>query len=245
MLKMAGRVMPATAIAVALMWGTVGVSSAQSRCATLGGAENAGVCTIHAVKPNYRFDATYPVNYADEQALTDYVAQTRDGFVNVAQMPDSAYGSPYQLDMKSTDYRSGVAPRGTQSVAFEVYQNVGGAHPQTFYKAFNINVETRRPITFDDLWLPGTKPLDVLFPLVVRELEKETKLTGMISPGAGLDPSRYQNFAITDADLLFFFGQEELLPSSAGANVVRIPRAALTSVLAPLPPPPAPAPAPR
>lgn len=30
---------------------------------------------------------TFPVDYPDQQALTDYITQNRDGFVNVAQGP--------------------------------------------------------------------------------------------------------------------------------------------------------------
>ena len=53
-------------------------------------------------------------------------------------------------------------------MVFEVYQNVGGAHPQTFYKAFNWDVAKNAPITFDTLFKPGTKPLDVIYPEVNR-----------------------------------------------------------------------------
>ena len=61
---------------------------------------------------------------------------------------------------------------GTRSVVFTVYQNVGGAHPQTYYQAFNWNVAKNAPITFDTLFKPGTKPLDVIYPEVNRYLTR-------------------------------------------------------------------------
>jgi hypothetical protein len=115
---------------------------------------------------------------------------------------------------------------------FEVYQNVGGAHPQTWYKTFNYNVATRAPITFDTLFKPGTKPLDVIFPIVQGELQKQSGVEQAIPPSVGLDPAHYQNFAITDDSVIFFFGQGELLAEAAGATQANVTRAALAPLLA-------------
>ena len=115
---------------------------------------------------------------------------------------------------------------------FEVYQNVGGAHPQTWYKTFNYNVATRAPITFDTLFKPGSKPLDVIFPIVQRELQKQSGVEQAITPAVGLDPAHYQNFAITDDSVIFFFGQGELLPEAAGASQANVPRSAVAALLA-------------
>ena len=57
-----------------------------------------------------------------------------------------------------------------------------------------------------------------------RQLETQTGLTGSISPGDGLDPAHYQNFAITDDLVIFFFGRAELLPSYADATSAVVPR---------------------
>lgn len=210
----------------------VPVAGAQSACADLGGSVDADqICRVHAAKPTYMLDFSFPVGYPDQRALTDYLTQTRDGFVNVSEMPDSR-DMPYVLDARGTGYRSGQPPRATQSVVFEVYQNVGGVQPQTWFKAFNYDLANGAPITYDTLFKPDTKPLDVIFPAVQRELEKQTGIDQPISPAAGLDPSNYQNFALTDDAVIFFFGQGELLPESAGATQASVPRAALAALLA-------------
>ncbi|BCI52514.1 hypothetical protein NIIDNTM18_17920 [Mycolicibacterium litorale] len=212
-------------------WTGGGVASAQTACADLGGALNAEQsCQVHASTPTYTLDFSFPAGYPDEQAVSAYLRQTRDGFVNVSEMPGSR-GLPYALDAKGTAYHSGLAPRGTQSLVLEVYQNVGGAHPQTWFKAFNYDLGTRAPITFDTLFRPGTRPLDLVFPAVQTELQAKTGIDQPVLPGDGLDPQSYQNFAITDDAVIFFFGQGELLPEAAGATQASVPRAVLAPVL--------------
>ncbi|MGH3678339.1 MAG: esterase [Mycobacterium sp.] len=208
------------------------VAGAQTACADLGGTVDADqICRVHAAEPSYTLDFGFPVDYPDQRALSDYLTQTRDGFVNVSEMPDSR-DMPYALDARGTGYRSGQPPGRTQSVVFEVYQNVGGPHPQTWYKAFNYDLVKGAPITYDTLFKPGTKPLDIIFPAVQRELEKQTGIDQPISPGDGLDPSNYQNFAVTDDAVIFFFGQGELLPGAAGATQASVPRTVLAPILA-------------
>jgi hypothetical protein len=174
---------------------------------------------------------SFPGDYPDQAALTAYLTQSRDGFVNVAQMPGS-WNLPYQLDAKGTGYHSGSPTSGTQSVVFEVYQNVGGVHPQTFYQGFNWDLAKRAPITFDTLFKPGTKPLDVIYPEVNKYLQKQQGMIDAIPTRDGLDPANYQNFALTDDSVIFFFGQGEMFAEAAGATQAPVPRAVLAPLLA-------------
>ena len=224
--------MVAALLAAGILFGWHGTASAQSACADLGGTVGGDqICHGHAANSTYTLDFSFPVDYPDQQALTDYLTQTREGFINVSEMPD-ARDKPYVLDAKGTAYGSGTPPRGTQSVVFEIYQNVGGVHPQTWYKAFNYDLSKRAPVTYDTLFKPGTKPLDVVFPVVESELQEQSGLEVAVLPGDGLDPENYQNFALTDDAVIFFFGQGELLPEAAGANQASVPRAILAPILA-------------
>lgn len=220
----------ALAAALLLGWPVPAAASAQNACGDLGGTVDADVCRIHTTTNTYTFDAAFPTTYPDAGPMIDYLRQTRDGFVNVSQMPGSR-NLPYELDIKETEYRSGPAQRGTRSVVFEIFQDVGGAHPSTWYKAFNYSLETGQPITYDSLFPPGSQPLPLIFPVVQAELERTTGLENSFIPGAGLDPANYQDFAITDNELIFFFGQGELLPSAAGALVAHVPKATVSPIL--------------
>jgi Protein of unknown function (DUF3298) len=196
-------------------------------CASLGGTLDAGqMCHVRATGPTYTVNMTFPADYPDEQALTDYITQNRDGFVNVAQSSGSR-DQPYQLEATTEQRSAGQPPHNSRSVVLKLFQDLGGAHPSIWYKAFNYNLGTKQPITFDNLFAPGTTPLDSIFPIVQRDLERQTPLGAAILPSTGLDSSHYQNFAITDDQLTFYFAPGEMLPAFAGAVQAQVPRNAI------------------
>lgn len=223
----------AVAATTALGWSTVAVASAAPpKCADFSGVlDGDQMCRIAATDPAYTLDVTYPVDFPDQQNVADYIKQTRDGFLNVAKMPGPR-DMPYQLDTVATEYNSAVPPRGTQTVVFKTFQDVGGAHPQTFYKSFNWDQGMRKPITIGNLFREGTEPFPVIAPIVAAELEKQSGQAVAIAPAVGLDPTNYENFAITNDSLIFFFSQGEMLPESAGALEVTVPRAPIDAMIA-------------
>jgi hypothetical protein len=224
----------AALVAAGVLAGSIGVpaASAQSACVDLGGTVGQDqICRVHAANSTYTLDMSFPNDYPDQAPLTAYLTQARDGFVNVAEMPGS-YNLPYQLDAKGTGYRSGSPTGETRSVVFTMWQNVGGVHPQTYYQAFNWDLAKQAPITFDTLFKPGTEPLDVIYPEVNRYLQKEQGMIDSIPPTEGLDPTKYQNFALTDDSIIFFFSQGEMFAESAGPVEVKVPRASVAPLLA-------------
>lgn len=214
-------------------------SAAPPKCSDLKGDLVGQNCVITDADAGYNLKITYPAGYPDVQAVFDWVKQTRDGFLNVAKSSD-ARTMPYQLEVTATEYNSAVPPRGTQSVVFKVFQDVGGAHPQTFFKAFNWDQTLRWPIVLDTggkektqpLFQPGANPWPIIFPLVQADLEKQMGTKPAIAPEVGLNPATYENFAIQNDSLLFFFGQGAILPESAGALQVTIPRAPVDRMIA-------------
>ncbi|MDG4664711.1 esterase [Mycobacterium sp. 236(2023)] len=208
------------------------VVPAPSACVDLGGTVDADqICRVHTEKPTYTLDYTFPADYPDQEALTAYLKQTRDGFVNVSEMPGS-WNLPYVLDGRGTGYRTGPDNAGTRSVVFEVYENVGGAHPQTWFKSFNWDVAKKAPITFDTLFKPGAEPLDVIFPIVQTDISRQLGVDAPITPTDGLDPAKYTEFAITDDSVIFYFGQGEIMAGAGGALQATIPRSAIADMLA-------------
>jgi hypothetical protein len=79
-------------------------------------------------------------------------------------------------------------------VVLKTVQNVGGAQPQTTYKAFNWDQSYRKPITYDTLWRVDD-PLKTVFSIVQSELQKAQV---SVAPAAGYDPMSYQEFAVTN-----------------------------------------------
>jgi Protein of unknown function (DUF3298) len=207
------------------------VADRQSPCADLGGTVDANqICHAHTAGPGYKVTFTFPVDYPDQQALTTYLTQRREDFASfAAETPPRNH--PYELDARADAYTVGTPTSGTKSLVFEEYNESGGAHPVTSYEAFNYDLGKGAPITFDTLFKPEAKPLEVLDPIVGREFEKYSYDYGPVRDNT-LGAKMYQNFALTDHAVIFFIGQGQWLPQVAGPREVSVPRAELASILA-------------
>jgi hypothetical protein len=202
---------------------------AKSACDTIGGTVGPDqTCHLDSDNARYTLDFRFPVDYPDQQALADLVTQRRDGFVDwVGDMPPSSVA--YALHMIGEAFHSGTPASGTQSLVFTIGTD-GGVHPVTTYEALNFDLSKHVPITFDTLFQPGTRPLEVLNPIVQRELDKRGA-TGSLSLD-DLGVKAYQNFAITDGAVIFFFNQDGVLPHENGSLEVQVPRTEIASLLA-------------
>ncbi len=261
------RIFGVAVIVAAAIFGSSGVAAAAPKdyCADLKGGNTGRTCEIQLSDPAYSVNISIPLDYPDQKSVADYIAQTRDGFLNVAKS-GAPRDTPYELDITPTEYTSAIPPRGTQALVFKVYQNVGGAHPQTMYKAFNWDQSYRKPIVYDPagddkktpLWRVDD-PLKTVAPIVQAELQKQMAPPAPVAPpvqpgqpgqpvttpppaptappvaiasAALYNPTNYQDFAVTNDGVIFFFSQGQLLPESAGATQVLVPRSAIDPMLA-------------
>jgi Protein of unknown function (DUF3298) len=256
---------------VAAIFGSSGLAVAAPKdyCADLKGSNTGSTCQIQLSDPGYSVDISIPQDYPDQKSVADYISQTRDGFLNAAKS-GAPRTTPYELSIKPTEYTSSVPPRGTQAVVFKVDQNVGGAHPQTTYKAFNWDQSYRKAITYtaapDDklntpLWRVDD-PLTTVAPIVQAQLQQQLAPPPPVAPPAPpaqpgqpvtptptatptppppplpiettalYNPANYQNFAVVNDGVIFFFDQGVLLPNSFGALQVLVPRSAIDPMLA-------------
>jgi hypothetical protein len=257
----------AVLVAAVAVFGSSGVAAAAPKdyCADLKGGNTGRTCEIQLADPGYNVNISIPLDYPDQKSVADYIAQTRDGFLNVAKS-SAPRDTPYELDITPTNYGSAVPPRGTQAVVFKVYENIGAAHPQTMYKAFNWDQSYRKPIVWDTagddkktpLWRVDD-PLKTVAPIVQAELQKQMAPPAAIAPTAPpaanaptappaanapaappvaiaptalYNPNNYQDFAVTNDGVIFFFSQGTLLPEAAGATQVLVPRSAIDPMLA-------------
>jgi hypothetical protein len=225
------RATTATVAALAGLMLVPGTATAatDSACAALVGTVGADqVCQVHTDNQGYVLDFRFPVDYPDQQALADLVTMRRDGFIDwVGDMPPNSI--PCALHMIGEAFHSGTPASGTQSVVFTIGTD-GGVHPVTTYKALNYDLSKHVPITFETLFQPGTLPLEVLNPIVQRELDKRGA-TGSLSLD-DLGANAYQNFAITDDAVIFYFNQDGLLAHESGPLEVEVPRTELATLLA-------------
>lgn len=261
----------AVLVAAAAVVGSNGVAVAAPKeyCADLKGGNTGSTCEIQLSDPGYRVDISIPLDYPDQKSVADYISQTREGFLNVAKS-GAPRDTPYELTIKPKEYNSAIPPRGTQAVVFKVTQNVGGAHPQTTWKAFNWDQTYRKSIIYtaapDDkvntpLWRVDD-PLKTVGPIVQADLQKQLAPPPPAAPPAApaqpgqpaaatptppppppspplpiattalYNPANYQNFAVVNDGVIFFFDQGVLLPDSFGALQVLAPRSAIDPMIA-------------
>jgi hypothetical protein len=98
----------------------------------------------------------------------------------------------------------------------------------TTYQAFSYDLGKHAPISFDTLFKPGTNPLQILNPIVQRQLDKHGARVGLPMNDLGVDV--YRNFAITDDAVIFFFGNDIL--HEGGPQKASVLRTELASLLA-------------
>ena len=200
-------------------------------CADLGGTVRADQkCHVETKTATYSIEISYPLDYSDQQALTDFVKQDRDEFVDfIATLPPRDW--PYEHGVRPHTYTSGKAASGTESVVLDLYGD-SGAHPVTGFHSFNYDVSTHSPITFDSLFKPGADPVAALDPIVQREMDKHWHGYGGPAPRNTLGARTYQNFALTDDAVIFYIPRGMWLPEVAGPQQISVPRSELASVLA-------------
>ena len=228
------RMLKVTALVAALVvLGSAGHAAAAPKnyCADLKGDQVGSTCQIKVSDPGYEISISFPTDYPDQKSIAEYISQTRDQFLGVAKS-STPRDIPYELDITANKYGSSIPPRGTTSVVLTVYSSTGAAHPVTSFKAFNWDQTYRKAITYDTLWQADTDPLKVVYPIVQADLRKQIGEQAVIAPATGLDPTWYQQFAVTNDGVIFFFGQGQLLPEVDGPVQVLVPRPAIDPMLA-------------
>ena len=192
-----------------------------------------GNCQLAASGPSVDINMVFPSNDPQEQAIVDYLTYVLNDFNGSAQHGTLDNPVPAQaLDVTSSSYNSGSPQTGTHTTVVKVYQNLGGAHPATWYKAFSYNEATKTPLTYDTLFRPGAQPLTDVLPVVEQQMSATAGQPITIAPEVGLDPANYQNFSVTNDAVIFFFDQDQLHPAFE-ATEVSVPRSVVAGSLAP------------
>jgi hypothetical protein len=176
----------------------------------------------------------FPANTPAEQAIVDYATGVANSYyADEAEVRAATSSGSSNLEITASSYASGNRETGTQTVVLKAYQFMSGAaHPNVSYKSFSSENATGQPITFESLFRPGTKPLDAIMPIVVKQISADIGQPFELPAAAGLNPANYQNFAITDDALIFFFGKDQLVVPS-GDFTVTVPRNAVAGMLSP------------
>lgn len=251
----------ATALVLFGSAGVAAAAPPKDYCAELKGANTGQACKIQMADPGYNVDISFPISYPDQKSVAEFIGKERDDFLNVAKS-SAPRDQPYQLTISSTNYGSAIPPRGTEAVVFKIVESTGAAQTtyksfnwdQTYRKAI-VWTAASDDKNNTPLWRVDD-PLKTVAPIVQSELQKQTAPPAppanqsnqsqpappanpsptappvTVAPAAAYDPANYQNFAVTNDGVIFFFDQGKMLPDAAGAPQVLVPRSAIDPMLA-------------
>lgn len=231
-------VLCAAGLLAAGMANTAVAHAGNTSCAALGGNVQSGtLCHVTETDPKYTLDMRFAIDYPDAAPVTTYLQQVRGNLVNAANDGGARY-LPYETYVTSESYSSGQPQRttqeygqpwsGTRTLVLKVFDDIFSQPVRVRYKTFTYDHNSGRPIQFGDLFAPGTNPMDAIYSVVAPELAKQLQpWRFQLAPDVGKDPKNYQNFAITDDTVTFFFDQGQFLMDKAGTLEVPVARMSL------------------
>jgi hypothetical protein len=227
------------ALVLLLLVMTIGFVVAQDdQCAQYGGFQNPETerCELHG---GFDVDIQYPVGYSTypntQDTLDTFVQETYQNFMqgslDAGWFAFQSSGN-WSLTMQYEDYHHS---ENIVSLAFSVYDYVGGAHGNTWWRTFTFDLTQDEEITLSDLFLPDGDPLSVIAPLVQAEIAAQLgdgTDTTWIAEGTDEFPAEYLNFVLTEDELIFIFPPYQVAPYVAGTRMAHIPLSELESILA-------------
>jgi hypothetical protein len=150
--------------------------------------------------------------------------------------PAECFGPPpsecrYDYSMDFTAYRSDAR---VVSVRLKSVSYTGGAHPNGWYTSISVDPRSGRRLDLSDLFKQDADYVcrlsDFSTSLLMRELE-EFRDDRWIADGAGPKPENFRTFNLTDDHLLITFQAYQVAAGAAGPREVRVPYAALDTIL--------------
>lgn len=107
-----------------------------------------------------------------------------------------------------------IPAKGYQSLYFERYTFLGGAHGQGQKGALCYRLDTGERVSLDDLFKPGSR--DILSERLSEALVSQAEQEGFLEALFTHQASANENFYICEDGICFIYGQYELGPYSLG-----------------------------
>ena len=188
-------------------------------------------------QPTIQFD--YPIELIQsalaESTLDSYLNDYRANFM---QMYEESYMPEFGSWFTEHSYTIYHHSPTVASVVFTITDYTGGAHPNTYFQSFTFDTAANQVLAFEDIFAEGVDPLASIIPIArekllakLAELGMDADTANMFVPPGTDDLGDFQNFALTDTDLLLFFSQNQVAPSAAGTVQINIPFSELEGLL--------------
>jgi hypothetical protein len=231
------RLLIGVVMMAAVLVGALPTSAQEDQCMQKGGTWDATQqkCTqFLSVELSIHYPLEFvPYDFA-QQAIDQYLFEQRVAFAQAFTSPDFYYSpGPLALDI---DYTTSQFNEDIVGIEFTVYSYTGGAHPSTVYQTFTFDLAQQRVLTLEDLFLPGTNPLDVIAPIAQQSITTqlgELAIAAWIAQGTAPDPVNYQTWMVTPDTLILVFQSYQVASGAEGPQTVVIPLSDLSAILAP------------
>lgn len=184
-------------------------------------------------------DVTYPQFENVPAVINSDIKSFADGEVanidelKLEEIPSAANGeyflkANYEIEQANTNF---------VSLVFTVNVYTGGAHPNTYFRTFNYNVDTGTEMKLADLSPEDTKYLQKLKPKIKTAVHDSLEASLKEQGDSGIDADSilfkdieavedeaFQNFTFGTDYIKFFFSPYDIAPYAAGPIVVKIER---------------------
>ncbi len=193
-------------------------------------------------KPAYTFTVNYPqiqnagspgltaFNQASQKLATDLMASYQANIKNNPPIATPEPGLPGSF--MEAKYQVIHGSDGLLSIRFTIADYwSGAAHPNSYSMVLNFNLITGQPLALKDLFLPGAGYLQTIADFCAADLQKRDRLG--FPEGVAPKAENFQNWAIADQGLIFYFDPYQVAAYAMGPQKVSIPYSALKPILNP------------
>lgn len=215
-------------------------STDADKCFAKGGVydETKKTCTIEG---GYSIKIDYPLSLTENSAFVEklvdkFLTDTRQGFIKqyTDVNKDNPDFRPWALEItyKTDDPFS----KDILTLRFLTYEYTGGAHGLSIVSSYILDLANNKEITFNDLFVANSKPLEKLAPLAAAALAQQLGPDAdpkWISDGTAPKAENYTAYALTGKGLVLIFQQYQVAPYAAGIQEVTVPFSQLQGVLKP------------
>jgi hypothetical protein len=208
-------------------------------------------------KLKYEVDAAFPqltgstdpnyekFNRATRALITRKVSDFKQEMAPSAEdteTPETANPAPEESPGSDINVRYAVvlAKDDLISTEFTVSSySAGAAHPNSYTEVVNFDLKNGKQLKLADLFVPGSKYLQVISAYCIQELKKQTKGADAtldddwIKKGAAPELTNYDNWTVRKKGLGITFDPYQVGPYAAGPQNVLVPYASLKEIIKP------------
>jgi peptidoglycan/xylan/chitin deacetylase (PgdA/CDA1 family) len=168
------------------------------------------------------------------EAISKYITTAKQNYLTIMEENKKLGGTftgELNISFETLSHNS-----GSYSFVLVNSSSTGGANGTTEIRSFQLNPETGESFTIEDVLARNPKHLEILSTLVREAIYNDPLLADHLFPeGVHIktEPiwANFDNFAITDESLIFYFDEYELAADAVGPPILALPFSDINDLL--------------